>query len=61
MDSSREVGSKVLRMVHLIKSILMRKVQNGECNNRNMLKFFLRMSSDVPVFKVPVFASDFEF
>ena len=39
----------------------MRKGQNGECNVRNFMMFFLGMSSDVTAFKVRIFASDFEF
>ena len=37
-----------------------KKRQNGECNVRNFRRFFIGMSSDVPAFKVHVFASDFE-
>ena len=33
----------------------------GECNVRNFRHFFFSMSSDVPAFKVCVFAHDFEF
>ena len=43
----------------------MRKRQNCECNVRNFKQFsfiyLFGMSSDVLVFKVRVFASDFEF
>ena len=45
---------------NLIKVTFIRKWQNGECNVRNFRRFFFGMSSDVPAFKVRVFASDFE-
>ena len=38
----------------------MRKRQNDECNVRNFRRVFFGMISDVPAFKVRVFASDFE-
>ena len=39
----------------------MRKRQNGEFNVRNFRCFFFGMSSDVPAFKVRVFAGYFDF
>ena len=40
----------------------MRKMHNGKCrpNVRNFRRFFFGISSDVPAFKVHVFAGDFE-
>ena len=38
-----------------------KKIQNGECNVRNCWCFFFGRSFAVQVFKVSVFASDFEF
>ena len=58
MISSREVDS--LR-VQLSERIFMRKRQNSECNVENFRRFFFGMSSDVPAFKVCIFASDFKF
>ena len=37
------------------------KRQNSEFNVTNFRQFFFGMSSDVPAFKVRVFASDLEF
>ena len=42
-------------------SILVRKIQNGKCNVRNVGPFFFGMNSDVPVFKIHVFQGDFRF
>ena len=39
----------------------MRKMKNGECNVRNLWIFFFEMCFDVLAFKVPVYASNFEF
>ena len=59
MVSLREVDSNVLRMAMYFDE---KKNQNGECNVRKFRRFsFFRMSSDVPAFKVPIFANDFKF
>ena len=34
--------------------------ENGECNAKTFSRFLFGMSSNVPTFKVPVFASGFE-
>ena len=50
---------------NFFKSIFIRKKQNGECDVKIDILlfffFFFGMSSGAPVFKVRVFASDFEF
>ena len=45
---------------NLAKVFFMRKRQNGECNVRNFWRLLFGMSSDIPAFKVCIFASDFE-
>ena len=39
----------------------MKKMQNGGCNVSYFRQVFFGMSSGVPVLKILVFASDFEF
>ena len=56
-DSLRGVDSKVLRMAIWLKNFDEKK---GEMANVMLLFFLHGMSSDILVFKVPVFASDFE-
>ena len=67
MVSSREVGSKVLRMpiqfevFFFFFFFFMIKMQNGECNVKNFRRFLFGLSPDVPAFKVLVLTGDFKF
>ena len=69
MVSSREVGSKVLRMPIQFEFCFFfcfffffnDKNANGECNVKNFRRFLFGLSPDVPAFKVLVLTGDFKF